>query len=156
MVKKNMYIMMIKRVSLLLCLFVLTGCYQRTEKDRVLDVCNEFITLREGDLEERKKAIMDYLYFPDPTNYTYQLNSINIDIAYMDIENVQQLSDNLWLIQLWSMAKGVHDSPILCSYFVANIDGAYKIIINTQDIPSDIAAGIDLDPYTLPSDYIHP
>lgn len=144
-----------KYIIIVVFAVLLTACHPKTEEQRILEVYNEFITLRQGTLKQREKAILEYLYFPNQNHYQAQLEGIEVNLKFMGVEHVEQLSDKLWLIQYWGMTPGIDEAPALISYFVANIDGAYKILLNTELIPADLADGVDLEPYTLPPCFTH-
>ena len=131
-------------VAALLILTLLCACSPApTPEDEIRTFYTEYV---EAVKKDRVSATIQYVHFEDKRMEAAFTQSSNNTLYLTDILSMEQLSDNLWVLEIYYESVAV-PSGNTAYHFVGKIDGERKVMRNWENVPAELAQDIDFTKY---------
>lgn len=125
-------------------------------KDHSADVLAFYLEFWEVFSNCRQDGYRQYCHFENQALYEELMAKAKQDLLYYEIVRMERLSDELWVFEFFNQTIKRPDG-IYQVHYVGNVDGEYRVFLNKDQIPAEIADGVtipEFEPYG--PDYISP
>lgn len=144
-----------------LLILILGGCNANSTKENPLEIPEEVQSFLNSYLEacqEGPEVAVDYMYFlpENASHYEYYRDSGNKLIEY-NIRDSVIINDKLYgfLISYDTQASKEGYIPITTAWtYVASIDGEYRILNSSRNIPDNIKDNFSEEEFVVPDEYV--
>lgn len=92
-----------------------------------------------------KDAFNRYCHYEHSENYDLAMQYCTKTLEY-EILSVKQLSDKLWSVEIFAKTEQVK-LGLYTMQFVGIVDGEYKVMISSIEIPFDLKDGVEIEEY---------
>ena len=131
-------------VAALLVLTLLCACTPApSPEDEIRAFYTEYV---EAAKKDRVSAATKYVHFEDERMREAAKMSSNNTLLLTDILSIEQLSENLWVLEIYYESAAVPDGDT-AYHFVGMIDGERKVMRNWENVPAELAQDIDFTKY---------
>lgn len=140
-------------IGILLVLLFSCACSPSLSPEE--EVCNFYMEYVEVCKKDRMDATTKYVHFENPFEWEIAKQNSHNALLHTDILSIERLSNELWVIHIYYESLYVPDGN-KTYHFVGVLDGEYKVMRNSKDIPSYLKQDLSFDQYMPTGEFVSP
>ena len=106
---------------------------------------NIYVSFFEGTKSTPRDAIDEYCHYELNEYYYLDMEHCTKTLEY-EIVSIKQLSNQLWSIEVFVKNEQIKLGQYAMQY-VGVVDGEYKVMLSSKQIPPDLKEGIEIEDY---------
>ena len=132
----------IKSAVLAVLILILSGCVRQAEPEAV------YLEYMKAAKNGYASAQQKYCHFEsDDTKEVMGLTSSKV-LKYEIIE-LDEITDSLWVVTAKTLTSTHPEVWYVFTNYIGVVDGEYKVLLNSNEVPEQLKQGIDLERYDI-------